>query len=316
MYRREEIALMFRISRGCYWGKCAFCNTRDIPFQQPDPERVYGGLKEMIEENGNRLVHFTDDSAPLNILDHISRRLIEDGINLRWGCNLRFEKNLTMERLMRYSEAGCYAVYFGLESAHPRVLKLMNKGIDLENVERILKDMTWTAIKPYVYMIVGFPTETEEEALASFKTVKDFLSKGLIAGCIYNKFEITSPSPVSEHPDRFTISDWEVDSQRDLNPPVNNFKARGMSREAATRLMHTFLTDLGAQVPGLSEVEATLPREVKIGDRMEPVAFDLAEVRNLVMRRISTSRERVSHLIQADGDCLTLRPVRAGEEPA
>ncbi|GAH55870.1 unnamed protein product, partial [marine sediment metagenome] len=59
----------------------------------------------------------------------------------------------------------------------------MRKGIRIEEVERILSNIVWAGMNANVYMIVGFPTETEAEALYSFSKVKEFVDKGLIRSC-------------------------------------------------------------------------------------------------------------------------------------
>jgi anaerobic magnesium-protoporphyrin IX monomethyl ester cyclase len=301
MYREEEIALMFRICRGCYWGKCAFCNSMETGFQQPQAERVYRDLKAMVEETGVRLIHFTDDAVPLKLLDHISARLLEDEIKLLWGCNLRFEKGLTLDRLMKYAQAGCYTIYFGLESAHPRILALMNKGIELESVDRVLNDLTWAGIKAYLYMIVGFPTETEEEALTSFEKVKELIQQGLIAGCIYNRFEISSPSPVSRNLERFSITRLHADNSKDLRPPIANFECSGMSRETAIRLMHSFLNYLNMQFGKTAEEQPQSTKDLTLGGRVFPLNFDVARMRSVAQETLAGRSERLAKAIEKVG---------------
>ena len=62
-------------------------------------------------------------------------------------------------------DAGCLKIVFGLESFNQRVMDFMKKGIKQEWVRRITADCVDLGIAVHCYIIVGFPTEKEEEAL-------------------------------------------------------------------------------------------------------------------------------------------------------
>ena len=61
-------------------------------------------------------------------------------------------------------DAGCHKIVFGLETYNKRMMDFMQKGIAQENVDRICSDCVDLGIGVHCYIIVGFPTETEEEA--------------------------------------------------------------------------------------------------------------------------------------------------------
>ena len=73
-------------------------------------------------------------------------------------------------------KAGCVGLIFGLESASPRVLELMNKGIDLHQVQRIVKEAAEVGLHCQVAFFVGFPTETAFDR----ELTLDFLRKNVI----------------------------------------------------------------------------------------------------------------------------------------
>ncbi len=62
-------------------------------------------------------------------------------------------------------DAGCQKIVFGLESFNQRVMDFMKKGIKQDSVRRITEDCVDLGIAVHCYIIVGFPTEIEKEAL-------------------------------------------------------------------------------------------------------------------------------------------------------
>ena len=84
---------------------------------------------------------------------------------------MRFEKNLTRELLGQMRDAGCLKIVFGLESFNQRIMDFMKKGIKQDSVRRIAEDCVDLGIAVHCYVIVGFPTEKEEEALETMNFV-------------------------------------------------------------------------------------------------------------------------------------------------
>ena len=58
-------------------------------------------------------------------------------LDIKWTCEMRFEKHLTRELLASMRDAGCLKIVFGLESFNQRVMDFMKKGIKQEWVRRI-----------------------------------------------------------------------------------------------------------------------------------------------------------------------------------
>lgn len=250
----DKMALLFRLSKGCYWGKCSFCKTklsfiRD--YRQPAAEQLYDQLKKLVSCTGVHVIHFTDDSADPEILELIALRMVRDKLNIRWAANVRIDRRLTMERLLLFKQAGCHGLYVGLESCNDRILKLMRKGTKVALIREILSRMSWSGINIYSYMIVGFPSETEEEARDSFALVKEFIERGDVRSAIYNVFEISPYSDVWQNSQKYGISEVSIDEKLDLTPPTSQFTSSGMSRQRAQELCIEFIGKLQQMKKGL-----------------------------------------------------------------
>jgi len=96
----------------------------------------------------------------------LSQALIDNGLDITWECYLRFESAFTDPELAALMHrSGCRSVIFGLESANQRTLNGMNKGTKAEIAQEIIDVFKANRISMLIYTIIGFPTETREEAL-------------------------------------------------------------------------------------------------------------------------------------------------------
>lgn len=236
----NTMQLTVRLSKGCYWKRCAFCRvTLSLcrNYSQPDADTVYRSLCEVIDSTGVTNYLFSDESCAPEILEEISERLCADKRTITWTFHTRIDqKRLTRHRVEKFRKAGCTGFTVGIETFNDRLLKLMNKGITEKEIERVLYDLK--GILPInAYMMVGLPTETEEEYTRSFQTLQRFKENGLVASMHYSLFYLASGSPMWQRPERYGISKIEDLSQTaDLMPNyVANFKSDGMSRFQAFR---------------------------------------------------------------------------------
>jgi len=283
--RKEELRIPFRLSKGCYWKRCSFCRT-DLSmvkcYQQPPYEFVYNQLKQVVEETGIRNFMFSDESARPDVLEHISRRLIDENININWRAHTRVDRELTRERCQLYSEGGCRSLCLGLESLNERILRLMRKGITVRLIEDTLAEID--GVLPVgAYMIVGFPTETEEEAMEGYEKLEQFLKNGLIEYYHYSLFEIMYGSDIWNHPEGYGITEIYTPPGDDLMPNIYGFESTGMSRQKAHELQVKLLFKA-------SNIRMdTSPDQLTIDEQVIPLNYDLREIMRKVCERWETA---------------------------
>ena len=271
---RKGISLPFRFSRGCPWAHCAFCRTElsmVSKHQQPCVDYLYSQLKAVVEQTGVRNFNITDEASSPEVLESLSQKIIDGNLHINWTVNLRFDPALTLERCMLMRKAGCVHICLGLESYNDRLLRLIRKGIDINLINRVLSNISWAGIVTFVYMIVGLPTETEEEALDSYNSVKKMFREGLIKQYIYNQFQVLSFSPMAGNPEKYGISRTFVSEKLDLDPPVFEFESSGMSRRTASELKKKF----NISMPGL-------PQELKVNGQDLPLNYNMAEIQSIL----------------------------------
>jgi radical SAM superfamily enzyme YgiQ (UPF0313 family) len=95
------------------------------------------------------------------------------GLDAPWYGFARFTPQLTDPDFCReLRRSGCAMLQLGLESADQAVLDSLDKGIDLGDASRALKNLHAAGIGTYVYLLFGTPAEDEESA----RTTLDFVA--------------------------------------------------------------------------------------------------------------------------------------------
>lgn len=172
-YVDQVIDLEF--SKGCYWGKCAYCySNRQKRYHLFDVKKAVDVFENLEKEYGIKRFNILDDSLSPKFAEQFADEIIRRKLNIEYKVFLRFEKFFNKDILAKLRKSGLNAIYFGLESASPRILKLMNKGIDIKQAERILQDCYELNIEVSVGVMFGYPTETEEDIVTTLEFLKKY----------------------------------------------------------------------------------------------------------------------------------------------
>ena len=219
------------IAHGCYWRKCTFCDvTLDyiVRYSPARAERIVDWMEDMIKQTGKTAFHFTDEAAPPAVLRELSFELLKRKLPVSWWGNIRFEKAFTKDLCKLMAASGCIAVSGGLEVADERLLKLINKGVTLEQVAVVCRNFRDSGIMVHSYLMYGFPTQTEQELINSLELVRQFVKNDLFQSAYWHLFTLTVHSPVAQNADIFKV--------KILSPPDNPF--------ANNNLVHYDLTGI------------------------------------------------------------------------
>jgi radical SAM superfamily enzyme YgiQ (UPF0313 family) len=196
------------LAHGCYWRKCSFCDVSLDYIGRYDPagaEHLVDQIEEIVAETGQTGFHFVDEAAPPALLRGLAERLIARGVSITWWGNIRFEKTFTPELSQLLARSGCVAVSGGLEVASDRLLKMMQKGVSVEQVARVTQALTEAGIMVHAYLMYGFPTETEQETIDSLERVRQLFEAGCIQSAYWHRFSATAHSPIGLNPEKFGI---------------------------------------------------------------------------------------------------------------
>mgnify|MGYP000860875968 CR=1 FL=1 len=196
------------VANGCYWHKCAFCDTAlDYigRYEPPDVKALVDGLVRLKAETGLSGFHFTDEALAPALLRKLCEEILARGETITWWGNIRFEKSFTPAFARLMAQAGCIAVTGGLECAHDRLLKLMNKGITLAGATQACQAFSDAGILVHAYLMYGFPTQTARETAEALEFVRKRFADGHIQSAYWHRFALTAHSPIAREPEKFGI---------------------------------------------------------------------------------------------------------------
>lgn len=196
------------IAHGCYWKRCSFCDvTLDYigRFEEAKASTLVDRMEEVIAQTGETGFHFVDEAAPPRAMRDLALEIIRRGLQVSWWTNIRFEKTFTPDLCKLLAASGCIAVTGGLEVASDRLLKLMEKGVTIDQVARVTKAFSDAGILVHAYLMYGFPTETEQETIDSLEVVRQLFEAGVVQSAFWHQFAMTAHSPVGKNPEKYEV---------------------------------------------------------------------------------------------------------------
>ncbi|OQY04473.1 MAG: hypothetical protein B6I20_03015 [Bacteroidetes bacterium 4572_117] len=196
------------LAHGCYWHRCTFCDTSLDYIKRYDATQIstiVDRIEKIIYQTGETGFHFVDEAAPPALLTDLAIELINRKINISWWTNIRFEAGFTANLAQLLSASGCIAISGGIEVASDRLLKLINKGVNLKTVSKSTQSFRDAGIMVHAYLMYGFPTQTEQETIDSLEVVRQLFDYELINSAYWHLFSATVHSPVGKNPNNFNI---------------------------------------------------------------------------------------------------------------
>lgn len=193
------------IAHGCYWHRCAFCDTtldyvKD--YCLTDINSLYDSLCVQAEKKGVHGIHFVDEACPPVALQNFALKNMavksSNKIPLTYWGNIRFEKTFDRDLADLLSAGGLTAVSAGIEIATGNGLSAVNKGTDMENIVNACCAFKEAGILIHSYMIFGFWSQSVQDLIDSMETLRQLFEAGLLDSAFWHKFTLTLHSTVYE----------------------------------------------------------------------------------------------------------------------
>jgi hypothetical protein len=213
-YFSPEPVLPYDTTRGCYWGKCAFCHyglaeAGTAPYRQRPVRDVVSQLQEISSRNKCRLFYFSQDTMSPKYAVQIARAFTDTKVSWKWASDMRPEAALSPEICRRLHDGGALAFSLGVESGSRRILSLINKGVSIEDMRSAIRNLSGSGIAAECMTFNGFPGETGREALATIQFIESLREH--ISLFICGQFDLVPGSRIARYPGEYGISDiWTV----------------------------------------------------------------------------------------------------------
>ena len=197
------------MAHGCYWGKCTFCDISldYIKIYEPIAAGILcDRMEEMMAQTGETGFHFVDEAAPPALMRELALEILRRKLAVTWWTNIRFEKSFTKDLCLLLKASGCIAVSGGLEVASDRLLRLIDKGVTVEQVAKVTRNFTEAGVMVHAYLMYGYPTQTIQESVDSLEMVRQLFEAGVLQSGFWHQFAMTAHSPVGMYPEKFGVT--------------------------------------------------------------------------------------------------------------
>jgi len=235
-------------SRGCYWGKCAYCIHKfsyGNLYRQRKITNVVEELSHQMSRYNTRYFSFNDEMISPQRAYKISKEIIKENLDIAWHMSARPEEGFTKDKLRTMFQAGCRIICWGLESYCQRLLNFMERGTKLEIIKPVFEASTQAGIWNSTFLFFGFPTETREEAQ---KTI-DFVlqNKDSIQSVGAGEFRLYRDSNVHYNPTKYEVSKIIIKKEEPLALWYEYKVKRGMHPNERLMILSTFIRRLKQQ---------------------------------------------------------------------
>lgn len=157
-------------SRGCPY-KCAYCHqTMGKVFRKRSVESVLAEMEKLYFDYGFKEFEIIDDCFNLDLQ---RMRAILTGIRDKLGnVKLHFPGGVRADILepkdmTLFKQAGTVSVFFAIETASTRLQKKIHKNLNIKKTIPVINASVRAGIYSVGFFMIGFPTETYEEACAT-----------------------------------------------------------------------------------------------------------------------------------------------------
>ncbi|MCB4791361.1 MAG: tetratricopeptide repeat protein [Elusimicrobia bacterium] len=193
--------------------ECAFCcdSTSDILLSL-DPKKAVEYMSKLNKIYGIKYFLFLNNTINLSkkYINELCDEIINSGLDILW-CDCARGDNLDSQTLFKMRKAGCIRLIYGMETASPRLLKYVDKEINLKRLEDIISWTDEAGIWTGIEIICGFPHETKED----IEMTVDFLNKNKkhINWIYYNIFKLLPTSRINSDRKKYGIENVFINDE-------------------------------------------------------------------------------------------------------
>jgi len=202
----QTLFLPYRISKGCP-SRCTFCTGRLVDrYDVKSTDKVIEELSGLSRKYGTSLFQFADASINGN-----PRRLAElcDALatqlpDIRWYAYARVN-GFSPDLLKKVKKAGCFSLFWGVESAYQPTVQLLGKRFDVRRMAELLDEAIAVGIKNYIHLMYNTPHESTEDVEAFIRLVDRYVASDRVI-FLPQRFLLEPQSLMAEHPDDYGLA--------------------------------------------------------------------------------------------------------------
>lgn len=204
--KKEVIFLPYIFNYHCPYN-CAFCEEsyekKRVPCSK-NAVNVVDDIQRLINTYDTKYFYFFNNTFNFrtSFVREFCNLVIERKLEFYWNDCARVN-GMTKELLELMYKAGCRKLIFGLETASEKLLKYVNKKLNVEQVKKVLIWCSEVGISADLEVIIGFPYEYEDDFQATCQFITD--NKHLINSFQLNRYFVVPSSLMGTYPEKYGI---------------------------------------------------------------------------------------------------------------
>ncbi len=173
--RHGENAISISTMRGCPY-TCKWCSRAvyGLSYRRRSPENVCDELELIQKEYNPDTLWFVDDVFTISHkwLNEFNETLKQRNLKIKFECITRADR-MNEEVIKLLKDAGCFRVWIGAESGSQKVIDLMDRRVDVDQVREMIKLTQNNGIQAGTFIMLGYPGETEDDIEETIKHLKE-----------------------------------------------------------------------------------------------------------------------------------------------
>ena len=162
-------------SRGCI-GRCKFCTTPTFfgNWSGKEPSKVVDEIEYLINEYKTKKIIFLDDNMTVNKtrVINICKEIEKRNIKCLFGC-LSSINCYDKELFKLMYKVGFRWIHFGIETGSERILKLMNKEMDINYIKKVIKEVKEIGFRVRNSFILDYPGSKIDDIKKTRELIKE-----------------------------------------------------------------------------------------------------------------------------------------------
>jgi anaerobic magnesium-protoporphyrin IX monomethyl ester cyclase len=168
-------AMSISTMRGCPY-TCKWCSRAvyGLSYRRRTPEKVVEELAGLVRRYGPDSFWFVDDVFTISHkwLRTFHDELHRTGLKVRFECITRADR-MNEEVIQLLKASGCFRVWIGAESGSQKVIDLMDRRVDVNQVREMIRMSRKNGIEAGTFIMLGYPGETEADIEETIHHLKE-----------------------------------------------------------------------------------------------------------------------------------------------
>jgi len=178
-HRRGKKAVVFELSKGCV-SRCTFCHRWVEGYRIFNIDSMIENIKYLMKRFNIGFVNFMDENFGVNqaYLQEFCEKI--KPLDILWHVGGMRVRSVDADIFKKMRDSGCVSIYFGIESGSDKMLKIIEKGVTVEDNLKALRAVKEAGLFTVIQLVIGMPGEnsrTIKETIEFIRRAREILGE-------------------------------------------------------------------------------------------------------------------------------------------